>query len=32
MDYRCPVCAKDLGKRCLGQSIVARMSIRSAKK
>ena len=27
MDYRCPVCAKDLGKRRLSQSIVARMSI-----
>lgn len=27
MDYRCPVCAKDLGKRRLSQSIVAKMSI-----
>lgn len=27
MDYRCPVCRADLGKRKLGQAIIARMSV-----
>ena len=27
MDYRCPVCGGDLGKRRLGQNIVAKMAI-----
>jgi DNA-directed RNA polymerase subunit RPC12/RpoP len=27
MDYRCPLCARDLGRHKLGRSIVARMEI-----